>query len=86
MLPLITSQAIALSKAEQGRARSTQSAPVKPASAEPASQPPKRTSFLWRVLDAIAVARLHRAEVELRYHRQLYEDIRKDEPTRPSNG
>ena len=86
MLPLITSQAIALSKAKQGRARSTQSVPEKTASAEPASRSPKRTSFLWRVLDAIAVARLHRAEVELRYHRQLYEDLRKDEPARPSNG
>jgi hypothetical protein len=86
MLPLVTSQAIALSKAKQARARSRpQSVPEKPASAESASQSPKRTRFLWRVLNAIAVARLRRAAVELAYHRQLYEDLRKDEPSRPSN-
>jgi hypothetical protein len=34
-----------------------------------------RVRLVWRVLEAIAEARLRRAEIELRYHRQLYKDV-----------
>jgi hypothetical protein len=84
MFSLVTSQAIALSKAKSGQARSAaeKSAAEGRVRPQPASPAPARTSFLRKILDGLALARLRRAEVELRYHRQLYEDIRKDEPNR----
>jgi hypothetical protein len=88
MLPLITSQAIALSRAKSGRAKPTaeKSAAEGQVRPQPASRAPARMSFLWRVLDAVAAARLRRAEIEIRYHRQLCEDILKDEPSRSAGG
>ena len=83
MFPLITSQAIALGRAKQGPARSApQSAPEKPATVRPASETQARTSFVRRFFEGIALARLRRAETELRYYRQLHERDEFSQPTK----
>jgi len=64
MLSFVTSQAIALSR---GQPRSL------PASDATANPPPRtnRKPLLFRVLDALAEARMRRAEIEIRHHRRF---------------
>jgi len=68
MLPLITSQAIALAHAKK--------AADKNRATEPATQA-KRRSLVSRVFDAIAASRFRRAELELALHRRMRGEIDK---------
>jgi hypothetical protein len=66
MLSFVTSQAIALSR---GQPRSL------PASDATANPPPRtnRKRLLFRVLDALAEARMRRAEIEIQHHRRFFQ-------------
>ena len=67
MFSFMASQAVALSQAKQNASKA-------PASGKQSAAPRTGKGFFSRLFDAMANARMRRAEVELRYHRGLHEE------------